>query len=41
MDTVTNSTAIRTDVWSQEIKDILQEELVGDMLCRWITDFPK
>lgn len=40
MDTNYNHTAIRTDVWSQEIKDILQEELVGDMLCRWITDFP-
>jgi len=40
MDTTTNSSVIRTDVWSQEIKDILQEELMLDQKVRWIQDFP-
>lgn len=39
--TTNNSSVIRTDVWSQEVKDILQEELMMDKKVRWITgDFP-
>jgi hypothetical protein len=41
MDTTFNSSVIRTDVWANEIKDILQEELIGDRLVRWISEFPK
>lgn len=40
MDTTFNSSVIRTDVWANEIKDILQEELIGDRLVRWISEFP-
>ncbi len=32
---------IRTDIWSQEIKDILEAELYLQQYVRWITsDFP-
>jgi hypothetical protein len=41
MDTTFNSSVIRTDVWANEIKDILQEELIGDRLVRWISEFPE
>lgn len=40
VDTVKNSDLIRSIVHSQEIKDVLQEELSLDPLIRWITDFP-
>lgn len=41
MDTTLNASVIRTDVWANEIKDILQEELVSDKLVRWVSpDFP-
>lgn len=40
LNTKDNRTVIRTDVWSQEMKDILQEELLADRLVRWIQDFP-
>lgn len=38
--TVNNSSTIRTDVWSQELKDVLQEELMMDQKVRWLTEFP-
>jgi len=41
MDTITNASVIRTDVWANEVKDILQEELVSDKLVKWVSsDFP-
>lgn len=40
LDTSNNSSLIRTQLWSQEVKDVLQEELQLDRHVRWITDFP-
>ena len=40
VDSTLNSQLIRTNVWSQEIKDILQEQLQLDSYINWITDFP-
>lgn len=40
LDTVNNSSLIRTDVWANEIKDVLQEELMLDTHVRWVTEFP-
>lgn len=40
LDTVNNSSLIRTNVWANEIKDVLQEELMLDSHVRWITEFP-
>jgi len=39
-DTTTQSNLIRTDVWSQEIQEELQEELFGTMLIDIVSDFP-
>lgn len=38
--TSNNQEFIRLDVWSQEIKEILQEELMADAAVNWISDFP-
>lgn len=38
--TTQNQELIRLDVWSNEIKEILQEELMADAAVRWISDFP-
>ena len=40
LDTVNNSSLVRTNVWANEIKDVLQEELMLDSHVRWITEFP-
>ncbi len=40
LDTVNNSTLVRTNIWANEIKDVLQEELNLDRQVRWITEFP-
>ena len=40
LDTVNNSSLIRTNVWANEVKDVLQEELMMDSHIRWITEFP-
>ncbi len=40
LDTVNNSSLIRTNIWANEIKDVLQEELQLDTHVRWITEFP-
>lgn len=40
LDTVNNSTLIRTNIWANEVKDVLQEELQLDGHVRWITEFP-
>lgn len=40
LDTENNSSLIRTNIWANEIKDVLQEELMLDKHIRWITDFP-
>ena len=40
LDTVNNSSLVRTNVWANEIKDVLQEELQLDSHVRWITEFP-
>lgn len=40
LNTVNNSSLIRTDIWANEIKDVLQEELRLDTYVRWITEFP-
>lgn len=40
LDTVNNSDLIRSNLWSNEIKDVLQEELQLDRHVRWITEFP-
>lgn len=40
LDTVNNSSLIRTNIWANEIKDVLQEELMLDTHVRWITEFP-
>ena len=40
LDTQNNSSLIRTNVWANEVKDVLQEELQLDAHVRWITEFP-
>ena len=40
LNTQNNSSLIRTDIWANEIKDVLQEELRLDGYVRWITEFP-
>ena len=40
LSTVNNPTLIRTNIWANEIKDVLQEELALDRHVRWITEFP-
>lgn len=40
LDTQNNPTLIRSDLWANEIKDVLQEELMLDAHVRWITEFP-
>ena len=40
LDTVNNSSLVRTNIWANEIKDVLQEELMLDAHVRWITEFP-
>ncbi len=40
LDTINNSSLIRTNIWANEIKDVLQEELQLDSHVRWITEFP-
>lgn len=40
VDKTTNSSLIRSNLWSQEIKEVLQEQLALDMLIDWVTDFP-
>ena len=40
LDTSNNSSLIRTNVWANEVKDVLQEELMLDSHIRWITEFP-
>lgn len=41
LDTVNNSSLIRTQIWGNEVKDVLQEELMLDTHVRWVTgDFP-
>ena len=40
LDTSNNSQLIRTNVWANEVKDVLQEELMMDSHVRWITEFP-
>ncbi len=39
--TTTNSQdLIRSEVWSQELKDILEDDLFATGYVRWLTDFP-
>tara|TARA_R110000765_G_scaffold400565_1_gene495643 strand:- start:1286 stop:2218 length:933 start_codon:yes stop_codon:yes gene_type:complete len=40
LDTSNNTSLIRTNIWANEIKDVLQEELQLDSHVRWITEFP-
>ena len=40
LDTSNNSSLIRTNLWANEVKDVLQEELMLDSHVRWITEFP-
>jgi hypothetical protein len=40
LDTSNNSSLVRTSVWANEVKDVLQEELMLDAHIRWITEFP-
>lgn len=40
LDTVNNASLVRTNIWANEIKDVLQEELQLDSHVRWITEFP-
>jgi len=39
-DTIQNTSVLRTNVYSQEIKLVLDEELIADPLVDWKTDFP-
>jgi len=38
--TSTQTEVIRTDLWSKEIQEVLQEELMGQGLVDFVTDFP-
>jgi hypothetical protein len=40
LDTSNNASLVRTNIWANEIKDVLQEELMLDTHVRWITEFP-
>jgi hypothetical protein len=35
-----NNTIVRAEIWSKMIQDELQEELMGDGIVDWMTDFP-
>lgn len=37
----TQGVLIRDDVWSQQIQELLQEELMGQKIVEMVTDFPK
>ena len=38
--TQTNEHLIRSNLWSNEIKDVLEDDLLGNRFVRMITDFP-
>jgi hypothetical protein len=40
MNTVTASNLIRDDIWSQRVKEELEEALIGKRLIDFVTDFP-
>lgn len=40
MTTVSADLLIRSEVWSQELKEILQDELLAMQYVQWMTDFP-
>jgi hypothetical protein len=40
MDSVTASKLIRTDIWSQQVRDELEEMLIGKRLVDFVADFP-
>ncbi len=40
INTQTNSQLIRTNIWANETKEVLQEDLMLDKHVRWVTDFP-
>ena len=40
LDTQNNPELIRSQIWANELKDVLQEELALDTHVRWITEFP-
>ena len=40
LDTVNNASLVRSNIWANEVKDVLQEELMLDTHVRWITEFP-
>lgn len=35
-----NANLVRAELWSSEIKDVLQERLMGDKYVRWLQGFP-
>jgi hypothetical protein len=35
-----NENLVRAELWSNEIKDVLQEKLIGDKYVRWLNGFP-
>lgn len=40
LDTQNNASLVRSQIWANELKDVLQEELAMDSHVRWITEFP-
>lgn len=40
MTTANMEALIRSEIWSNELKDVLQDELMGTNIVRFLTDFP-
>jgi hypothetical protein len=38
--TQVNANLVRSEIWSSELKDVLQERLMADGMVRWLQDFP-
>ena len=36
----TSDALIRSELWSTQIKDVLEEDLIGQGYVRWLTEFP-
>lgn len=35
-----NENLVRAEIWTNELKDVLQERLMADGMVRWLSNFP-
>jgi len=38
--TAVNANLVRSEIWTNELKDVLQERLMADGMVRWLQNFP-